>query len=164
MRWDSKSPECNAEAGSWVFVNTVPLDMVAPFGKKLIINPCNPTLTISKNMNISNPVLTALRTETFNVDDYSLAELSNAFNEVRAGFIRARKLLDKKERDSAFADLSVYSNRVMKATARKWAKKGARELERKIADLEKKEADPERSLNPYDSVLLEFLRKESKEE
>ncbi|MCF7689259.1 MAG: hypothetical protein K9N01_13280 [Cephaloticoccus sp.] len=115
-------------------------------------------------MNISNPVLTALRTETFNVDDYSLAELSNAFNEVRAGFIRARKLLDKKERDSAFADLSVYSNRVMKATARKWAKKGARELERKIADLEKKEADPERSLNPYDSVLLEFLRKESKEE
>lgn len=111
-------------------------------------------------MNLNDPVLASIRDGRFRRDDFTLQALSYAFNEVRAGYIDARRLRRLDRKQAALADLHQYSRPILGAIAKKWAEKGLSDLKRKIDDLERKENDLDRSLNPYDAVLLDLLRKE----
>lgn len=111
-------------------------------------------------MNLNNPILASVRDGSFRPADFTLQMLSNAFAEVRLGYQNARRLKRLDRKQAALSELARYSRTVLAAIAQKWAEKGLRELKGKIDDLVQKERDLDRSLNPYDAVLLEFLRKE----
>jgi hypothetical protein len=111
-------------------------------------------------LEFDSPVLVEINKGTFAHESYSLLELRKAFDELRGGYRLARRIRNETEKNSVLAKLSIYSNRVLKAMARKWAERGPEVLKRKIREMEFKEADVDRSLNPYDSVFLEFLRSE----
>jgi hypothetical protein len=105
-------------------------------------------------------IFVAIESGTFSPANFTLQDLSNALTALQGEFRNARRHIDKGVRNQKLAALSVSSNQILKGIAAKWAERGPRALSEKIRDLERKEADPERSLNPYDAIMLDFLRAE----
>jgi hypothetical protein len=109
---------------------------------------------------MNHPILQQMDAGTFSALDHPLIDLHRAFQEVRLGYQRARKMKSKEARAELLQKLSRYSNVLLKSIARKWRERGIDTLAQKIVELQAKADDDERPLNPYDSVLLEFLKEE----
>jgi len=99
---------------------------------------------------------------TFDPRSYELGTLSHAFNSVRYHFAQARRLKSLEKKKEALAQASKYANTLLKAMAHKWSERGELELRLKIAEIKQHIRDPDRTVNAYDEVFLEFLEEEKK--